>query len=213
VSSDADKKWEAYKESVPGLQQLITEQNLEVPDDSTVDYMNFVASLPADVAAKLPEANKQDYEKELPKKIEHRWCLCDMPEGDFPRIHSYANLSGLLDAVAKREGKETAVWAMYGVPLQLSKVRNRGTEEDKDLYRYLFLPDNTAVIVARKEPLKFINQADLPEDIEMEDQGWLGDPALFESGGYYLERAISDNQLSADPDMNDEEPGSEEPAA
>ncbi len=211
MSSEESKKWEKYKKSLPGLKDLVTEQPVEALDDDTVDYKNFMASLPGDVVSKMPVVSQKDYQKDLPKKIEHKWCLCDMPEGDFPRIHSYSDLSGLIDAIAKREGKETAVWAMYGVPLQLSKLQNRGNEEDKDVYRYLLLPENSAVIVARKEPFKLINQDDLPSDLEIEDQGWLGDPALLVPDKYFHDKSIATNQMSADPDMDDNDGETEEP--
>ena len=211
MANQNNDKWEAYKTAVPGLNNLIAGKD-EVADDEAVDYSNFAANLPEDVAKQLNAIKVEDYEKVLAKTIEHRWCLCDMPEGEFPRIHSYLNLSSLVEALAKREGKETAVWAMYGVPLILTKALTRGSDDEKELYRYLLLPNQMATIVAHKEPFKLIAQDNIPEEhLEPEESGWLGDPAFLTSDQFFLPKTISNNQLSADPDMDEEDSGSGEP--
>jgi hypothetical protein len=204
------EKWDLYLAKVPGLDAAIQKQEF-VDDDSVVDYRNFTAKLPETVSQQMVELKAEDYEKLLPKKIEHRWCLCDMPEGDFPRIFSYTSLANLTEAIAKREGKETAVWAMYGVPLMLSKALTRGSGEEKEIYRYLLLPDKQAVIVANKEPFRLIDQDDLPEDLEMENDGWLGDPTFLQSSDYFMPKNIHNDQLSADPETDEDNADGEEP--
>lgn len=204
------EKWETYKAAIPGFRDLIDPPE-PVVDDSAADYNNFTDKLPGDVSQQIKTINTEDYEKLLAKKIEHRWCLCDMPEGEFPIVHSYTNLASLVDALAKREGKETAVWVMYGVPLMLSKALTRGSDEEKELYRYLLLPNDQAVIVANKEPFKLLAQSELPDNLEMSDDGWLGDPDFLKSDEYYMPKTIPNDQLSTDPDNDEDDPEAEEP--
>lgn len=208
MANSADK-WELYKTTIPGLPELLHGQAI-AEDDSVVAYRNFTSKLPKTVCQQMGDLKVEDYENLLPKKIEHRWCLCDMPDGDFPRVYSYGNLANLIEALAKREGKETAVWAMYGVPLMLTKALTRGSAEEKETYRYLLLPGNQAVVVANKEPFRLISQDELPDDLETENDGWLGDPAFLRSSDYFMPKAIPNDQLSVDPD-NDDDPEVEEP--
>ena len=128
--------------------------------------------------------------------ITHHWCLCDMQEGDFPRVHVYPNLQSLTEAIAKREGKETAVWAMYGIPLQLTKPI---LKPNGDKQRYLLLPNQMAVTVGNKEDYKMVEQSLLPATT-LEETGWLGNPLYLESQQFYTPGFVDDDQFSEEPD-------------
>lgn len=109
------------------------------------------------------------------------WVLCSMPEGEFPRVTIYPELLRLVDAIANLEGEETAVWAMYGVPLQLTQLSNLAG----DKVRYLLLPDQAAVVVSSSPKLEVLAQSKLPDDILIQEDGWLGSPEFVNSGRYF----------------------------
>lgn len=121
--SKLKEKWLEYAASVPGLDAAVQPSDIEV-DDSAKEYQLLFDTMPTDVAEQMQDTVKQDDEANWPRSVEHHWCLCEMPEGEFPRIYIFPSLQRLAEAIAKREGKETACWAMYGVPLRLSQALN-----------------------------------------------------------------------------------------
>ena len=101
-----NEKWEAYKSSIPGLDSLL-KPALTTPSDSDIEYNSLTEKLPSDVLAQMQGTKQGASEQVWGASIAHHWCLCDMQEGDFPRVHVYPNLQSLTEAIAKREGKET----------------------------------------------------------------------------------------------------------
>lgn len=199
--SKLKEQWEKYIATVPGLDHVVVQPKPPL-EDSAVEYSSFVAQLPSDVVATMGDASpKQSEELPWEHTVEHHWCLCEMPEGDFPRVFVFPTLQRLTEAIAKREGQEVAVWPMYGIPLRMTKAipnpNNGGA-----LTRYLLLPNQLAAVVSVKEPYKLIEQSVLPDDIETEDEGWLGDPTMLEQQGYFVDGYVEEDDFSADPDMN-----------
>ncbi len=180
--SKPDARWEAYKSRVPGLDAQL-QAPLIVPDDADLEFRQLINALPMEVGEALEATVPLDLEPDWPRTIEHRWCLCEMAEGDFPRVRLYATVQGLTEAIAKREGQETAVWAMYGVPLRLTQAITTG---DNQKLRYLLLPSQLAAPVSTGGEFRFVSQESLPENLETEEDGWLGDPTYFSNQRYYL---------------------------
>lgn len=206
MENESSSKWDNYKKVVPGLD--VAEMAQTVEDDNAIAYKKMLANLPGELAEQLQQTN--DKPVEWPKQIEHAWCLCDMPEGDFPRVHMYKDLTQLVEAIAKREGQTTAVWPMYGIPLRLSKAFKR--QRDGILCRYLLLPNQKAILIAANETLKLVDQVELVEELEIEEDGWLGDQVHLKSQSYFVP-GIEDTQFSTDPDnesAENDEPGSDE---
>lgn len=202
----SEARWEAYKAQVPGLAALLQKTPPAV-EDATLDYQQLTNRLPEDIANWLRTETPPDAEYDWSQAIEHHWCLCDMPEGDFPRVHLYTTVQGLAEAIARREGQETAVWAMYGVPLVLTKPVNTG---DSQKARYLLLPNQMAALVSTKEPFRFLEQSQLPDNLETEDEGWLGDSAYratqqFFSAGYVEESVPFTPEIEPLDDDDDED--------
>jgi hypothetical protein len=191
MENEITSKWENYKKTVPGLNQ----SNDKVEDDNAIAYKKLLNQLPTELAQQLNDT--VDNQNELPKQIEHSWCLCDMPEGEFPRVYMFKDLVQLIEAVAKKEGQTTAVWAMYGVPLRLSKSFKR--QKDGLVCRYLLLPNQKAVLIGPNEPFKLLDQTELIEELEIEEDGWLGDQAHLKSQSYFVP-GIENDKFSADPD-------------
>jgi hypothetical protein len=188
-----NEKWEAYKSSIPGLASLL-KPALTAASDSDIEYNSLTGKLPSDVLAKMVDTKHASSESTI--NISHHWCLCDMQEGDFPRVHVYPNLQSLTEAIAKREGKETAVWAMYGIPLQLTKPV---LKPNGDKQRYLLLPNQMAVTVGSKEDYQMVEQSLLPA-MDLEETGWLGNPLYLESQQFYTPGFVDDDQFSEEQD-------------
>lgn len=193
MAKAGNEKWEAYKSSIPGLESLL-KPALTAPSDSDIEYNSLTGKLPSDVLSKMVDTKHASSESSI--NISHHWCLCDMQEGDFPRVHVYPTLQSLTEAIAKREGKETAVWAMYGIPLQLTKPV---LKPNGDKQRYLLLPNQMAVTVGSREDYQMIDQSLLPA-LTLEETGWLGNPLYLESQQFYTPGFVEDDQFSEEQD-------------
>lgn len=190
-------KWEAYKSAVPGLAEALQPVTTGV-EDSELEFKAFLSKLPLEIAEQLGEVRQDSEDTPWSKGIAHSWCLCDMPEGEFPRVYVYNSLQGLVEAVVKREGQETAVWALYGVPLRLTKAVVQG---DKRV-RYLLLPGQHAAVVSERIPYNLVAQSALPDNLELEDTGWLGDPAYLQAQQFFTPGYT---EVVAEPPEDDEE--------
>lgn len=200
-------QWEKYKTTIPGLDRLISDPQ-PVDDDDASDYRKFVGNLPSDVSDKLPEERQEACDLDL-GNIQHHWCLCDMPEGDFPRVYAFPSLPRLVEAIAKRDGQETAIWAMYGIPLRITQASF--TKGSNTKMRYLLLPNQLAVAISEDNDCHLIDQSLLPDNIEVQEEGWLGDPEYLKEQSYYIEGMVEEDEFSADPDMLEYEDDDEDP--
>ena len=72
------------------------------------------------------------------------------------------------------------------------------------MVRYLILPNGKAAVVSKDVKFEIIDQSLLPQNIEMQDEGWLGDPEYLEGKSYYEEGFIEADSFTNDPDMNDD---------
>lgn len=111
-----------------------------------------------------------------------KWCLCEMPEGSYPRVFLYNDLVVLIEAIAKREGSDTAVWITYGSAFRLTKAVSK---PNGGKVRYLLLPDDKAIKIDSEQPPVVIDSSLLPADLELQDDGWLGE--LNTSADYFTE--------------------------
>lgn len=181
-----------------GMEELINSMSFSEVDDETLEYQRDVANSPSSVASALEEYN---IEKDPGwNSLEHRWCLADMPEGDFPRVYAYTSLKSLVSAIASRDGTETAIWPLYGIPLRVSKP----VPGAKGKVRYLLLPNSKAVIIKEgSDDLEIIDQALIQDVVELEEEGWLGDPSYFNDKDYFIDGYVSDDAFTADPDMEE----------
>lgn len=201
--SKLKEQWEKYVDTVPGLADVVVPSNTPLGDDDA-EYKALTAALPTDVAEPMVEAPKQSDEPPWEKIIEHQWCLCEMPEGDFPRVYAFPTLKRLVEAIAKREGQETAVWPMFGVPLRLTKALPN-PKKAGELTRYLLLPNQLAAVVSINDEFQLIDQSVLPDSLETQDEGWLGDPDMLKEQGYFIAGFVEEDAFSADPAMDQED--------
>ena len=125
--------------------------------------------------------NEASPEVNLIPKHKPAWCLCEMPEGEFPRVTIYPTLAALVSAIAAREGKDTAVWVTYGTAFNLTKAV---LKPNGGKVRYLLLAeDDKAVRIDQEQPPLIIESSLLPSNIMLQEEGWLGDSNTIQS--YY----------------------------
>lgn len=199
--SKAQDNWANYTSGIPGLDASIEAKGKQVINDDSNDFRSFLDALPGEVSDEIGEPLKTE-DIDLTKAIDHHWCLCEMPEGDFPRVYAFQSIRRLVEAIAKREGQETAVWAMYGIPLRLTRLI---TAANGKQVRYLLLPNQLAVAISEASSLTVIEQSLLPDDLATQDEGWLGDPDYLKEQQYFLDANVDNNAFSSDPDMDSDD--------
>jgi hypothetical protein len=197
-----DPKWEAYKAKVPGLEDML-QQAAPILDDSDLEFQGLLKQLPAEIGSQLKAERRAVVPSTQLKPAEHQWCLCEMAEGEFPRMQVYANVQGAAEAIARKEGQETAVWLVYGLPIRLTEPVSI---DDTTKIRYLMLPNHKAVVVSLTEPFQIVEQESLPANIEISDDGWLGDPIYRQTQQFYTPGfAENEESFNAEPAENDDE--------
>lgn len=186
--------WESFKTAVPGLAERL--DPAQPPSEAGAEFARLTAILPGDVRQQVQTCSDPEGPR-WQREIEHVWCLCDMAEGEFPKTYRFESLQDLAAAIARAEGRETALVAFYGVALPFSKVQASNSGKR---CRYLMLPNDMAAVVG--EQFRLIERSLLPADLELEDQGWVGDPAHLEPATYYKSGYVEDDEFSADPDLD-----------
>ena len=151
---------------------LAPEQPVIIPDEETDSYRAFRSTLSAFASGQLDElttAPAQEEAVELNEKLA-RYCLIECPDGDWSMIRMFKSPEGLARRIGQLEGEDTVVWAVFGIPLRITKGPQR----------YLLLPDGqTALTVPVIEggPVKQVD-ADLLDSLELQDDGYIGPPEL-----------------------------------
>ena len=199
--SKVKEKWKAYLDQVPGMPVKIAASAEELTDDSQA-MLELHNALPAPLSDRLSSCVEPAEDTPWELLVEHRWCLCEMAEGDYPRVYVFHTLDRLVEGIAKREGQETAVWPMFGMPLGLSKAMQVPGQGNR-VVRYLLLPNQKAAIISKTESFEIIDQSLLPANMEMQDEGWLGDPEYMAGKSYYEEGYIESDSFTNDPDMEE----------
>lgn len=139
----------------------------------------------------------KDSANEVSLQEQKMWCLCEAVEGEFPVMRVFPELEGLVQALAEREGKLVHVWPMYGLPLQLTQsfIPSNGKA-----CRFLRLPNTgKSVLVVKGGSYGLVDDTTTP-DIELQQDGWLGDPDYVAGDGFFQE-GILDDEFSADEDL------------
>lgn len=195
--SKGNAVWEAFKRDVPGLVDKLCPGE-KVPQDATVDFQQLIEYLPNDLKSKVQSCRPAE-EPPWHASVKPVWWLCDMAEGEFPKTYQFDTVQDLAAAILKAEGRETALVAFYGMALPFSKIQvsNSGKR-----CRYLILPNGLAAVIS--EQFRLIEKSLLPSDLELEEQGWVGDPAYLESPDYYKSGYVEDDEFSTDPELDEE---------
>lgn len=190
--------WEATKAVIPGLNECLQPPE-RYPEDAENDFEQTLMQLPEEFREALRSYQQVKQEPCWHQGLKPVWVLCDMAEGEFPKVYQYATLQELTEAMERSEGRETALVVMYGARLSFTKLQV--TNEGKH-YRYLHLPNGMAAVIGGQ--FKLVDQSLLPADAEIEEQGWVGDPAYLETSTYYQPGYVPHDQFSTDPDLDDD---------
>jgi hypothetical protein len=166
--------------------------------DEELAYDALCARLPTEISEQLAAVDAGVQGDRPPLRLAN-WCLADMPDGDFPRVYAFSTLRGLISAIEKREGTDTAVWPFYGFPLRLTRptADRRGVKK-----RYLQLDPHVCVPVSSLD-LTPVRGLDI-ESIGIEEEGWMGDPFMRRSD-FFHEKFTADSaeDSPSDPDGDD----------
>lgn len=99
-----------------------------------------------------------------------KFCIIESPDGDFARLHGYTTPQQAATRLGELEGQDIVVHVVYGIPLRLTIGPQR----------FLTLPDGQQAIMIPTYPggpTKVVD-ANLVEDMEIQDDGFLGPPEL-----------------------------------
>lgn len=164
-------------------------------DEASQDYAASVMGLPLLVSERI---ERPDTEESVDVDNPFSWCVCEMPEGDFPRVRVFSEFDALARHVGKLEGQEVSVWIFYGTPISLTEKDDYGDRYLKtsrqEAFKVPTVPTGVALAVSSSQ----VSQLHIQED------GWLGDPSLTESATstYYAREAPQDDEF--DPDDDDQ---------
>jgi len=165
-------------------------------DEAVQDYADSVTGLPLAIAERI---ERPDSAESVDVDNPFSWCVCEMPEGDFPRVRVFSEFEALVRHIGKLEGQEVSVWVFYGTPISLTKKDDFGGRylmpSRQEAFRIPTIPAETVLAVDSLQ----VGQLDVQED------GWLGDPSLTESttSTYYAREAPRDDEFDPDDDQGE----------
>ena len=164
-------------------------------DETEQDYAVGLTSLPLALAEKITRPDTQDT---VDVDTSPSWCVCEMPEGDFPRVRVFSDFEVMLRHVGKLEKDEVSVWIFYGVPVSMTQL-------DVDASRYILTSRTEAFRLPSSgtEEILAVERSRV-SNLNIQEDGWLGDPSLTKSAvpGYYVHEAPRDDEF--DPSDDDD---------
>ena len=180
----AQSTWDRFRSGLPeatrqAMQQSATARPTNLDADE-LDFKNIRETLPANIQEGL---DSQVEVSDATFVGEPRFCLCEMPEGEFPRVKIFKSAEAMVRYIGQVEGQELSVWPFYGIPLRMTK------SDAKSSLRYVYMPGELeAAIVPKSKREKYeMVDSELIDHLDYQDDGWLGDPAVAEgvSESYY----------------------------
>lgn len=165
-------------------------------DEDEQEYADNLMALPLVLSERI---DRPDTQESVDVDTPFSWCVCEMPEGDFPRVRVFSDFEATLRYVGKLEGDEVSVWIFFGTPISL-------TQPDSDGVRYLITSRREAfrLPTSTTEDILSVSR-DRVSGLNMQEDGWLGDPSLTKSAhaSYYVHEAPRSDEF--DPSDDDDE--------
>ena len=126
-----------------------------------------------------------------------RYCVVEGPDGGWPTARLFKTPEALARRISQLDGTDMVIWCFFGIPIHLT----RGPQ------RYLLLPggqDAIMIPLIEGGPCKIV-PADLLENLELQDDGFLGPPELAntEMIEAKLEPAKAEEEEEEDDDEED----------
>ena len=196
MTTPKEDKWSKLLNLMPSRVAEVAASKVMAPeslDEGQYNYRRAISVIPGSLHERLA-----DPEDELRVEVgsQPAWCLCEVPEGDYPRIRVFSDLELLARHMAKLEGEEVCVWAFYGTPLRL-------TQQDSTGRRYLQISGQD--LVRLPSPGEELTIVPHNADMLFQEDGRLGDASFTEgqSDTYYAYQPPKDDDF--DPEDDDED--------
>ena len=168
-------------------------------DEEEHVYASSLTSLPLTLSERIGRPEAQEV---VDVGTSFSWCVCEMPEGDFPRVRLFGDFETMVRHVGKLEGDEVSVWVFYGTPISI-------TQRGSDGSRYIITSVNReAFRIPQTDKESLITSPSPASGLPgLQEDGWLGDPSLTETAtaAYYAHEGPKDDEF--DPDDGDEVSG------
>jgi len=158
------------------------------------DEQAYAASLTALPLALVERLGRPETQEAVDVDVPLSWCVCEMPEGDFPRVRVFNDFETMARHVGKLEGDEVSVWIFYGTPIPI-------TQPGRDGARHMITSRREAFRIPRGEREEVSSIVIENKTVmTLQDDGWLGDPSLTETAtaAYYVHESPKDDEF--DPD-------------
>ena len=176
------------------LQPKVTE--LVSLDEAEQDYAANLTGLPIALSDRITRPDAQEI---VDVDTSPAWCVCEMPEGDFPRVRVFGDFEVMVRYVGKLERSEVSVWIFYGVPVSVTQV-------DADGSRYIFTSRTEAFKLpfATAEEVTLVDRTSVSH-LRIQEDGWLGDSSLTKSAvnSYYVHDTPRDDEFDPSGDDDD----------
>lgn len=159
------------------------------------EYASSLTELPLALSDRI---TRPDTQEAVDVDTSPSWCVCEMPEGDFPRVRVFGEFETMLRHVGKLENNEVSVWVFYGVPLSITQLDTDGSRyiftSRTEAFRLPFTPAEEVTSVSRAHA----------NHLRVQEDGWLGDPSMTKSASdkYYVHEAPRDDEF--DPSDDDD---------
>lgn len=198
MKTDNKKRWAKLLQTLPEelRSSRLSKATGDSLDEEQLTYKNTVEKhVSPELLDRLPRSSE-----DVPEVAsDPAWCICEMPEGDFPRIRVFQDFEVMVRHLANLDGQEVSAWVFFGSPLSF-------TTHDVAGYRYLLTSSSEAYRVSKDEgPVISVPVGKL-QDVSLREDGWLGDVELAEasSESYYLSEPPKDDEFDPDDDLDDQ---------
>ena len=165
-------------------------------DETEQEYADNLMALPLALSEHI---DRPDTQESVDVDTPFSWCVCEMPEGDFPRVRVFNDFDATLRHVGKLEGDEVSAWIFFGTPISF-------TQPDNDGVRYLITSRREAfrLPTSTSEEILSVSREHV-SNLNIQEDGWLGEPSLTKSAhaSYYVHEAPRNDEF--DPSDDDDE--------
>jgi hypothetical protein len=197
MKTDNKKRWVKLLQTLPA--ELRSSRLSKATDDSLDEnQLNYKATVEKHISPELLDRLPRPSEVTPEIASDPAWCVCEMPEGDFPRIRVFQDFEVMVRHLANLDGQEVSAWVFFGSPFSF-------TTHDAAGYRYLMTSSSEAHRISKDAgPVTSVPASKL-QNVSLREDGWLGDVELAEasSESYYLSEPPSNDEFDPDDDLDE----------
>lgn len=196
MKTDNKKRWAKLLQTLPA--ELRSSRLSKATGDSLdEEQFNYKTTVEKHVNPELLDRLPRPDEVMPEVSSDPAWCVCEMPEGDFPRIRVFQAFEVMVRHLANLDGQEVSAWVFFGSPLSF-------TTHDASGCRYLLTSASEAHKVSKDAGPVVSVPANTLQDVSLREDGWLGHVELAEasSESYYLSEQPSNDEFDPDDDLD-----------